>query len=317
MNHPLEKRHETCEAELGAALASIEKTREALAEARRTAFALESQDGQAPDAAVGRARRQITRAEKALRELGDRHAKLAGEELATRYALAEEELKRERRANEELKEQETSLAARLDLARGQLAVAEARLKDEGAKARRLVLGPLKTYVEGGAKEALAIVTKAKRKVRELTDQLARVSGERAASTARLAFLTARLEETLGLGESHLRALDGSPEKIRAALADPHVTADRAGVEDLLAKWEAGISETIAGSVYGGPTRTVTFYVREVRIFYWFDNGAIAARAIFGCDDGRGTEWPRSLKHVTFDDAGTRRQLEAERAGRAS
>ncbi len=35
MNHPLEKRHQTCEAELTAALASIEKTRETLAEARR------------------------------------------------------------------------------------------------------------------------------------------------------------------------------------------------------------------------------------------------------------------------------------------
>ncbi len=317
MNHPLEKRHETCEEELTSTLTTNEETREALAEARRTAFALESQDGKVPDAAVGRARREIKYAEKALRELGDRHAKLAGEELATRYALAEEELKRERRANEELKEQETSLAARYALAEGQLAEAEAGLRELGGRGRRLVLGPLKTYLESGAKEALAIVTKAKRKVRELTDQLARVRTERAASTARLAFLAARLEETLGLGESHLRALDGSPEEIRQALADPHVTADRAGIEDLLAKWEAGISEIIAASVYGGPARPVTFYVREVRIFYWFDNGQIAARVIFAADDGRGTEWPRSLRHANFDDAGTRRLLEAERAGAPS
>ncbi len=34
-------------------------------------------------------------------------------------------------------------------------------------------------------------------------------------------------------------------------------------------------------------------------------------------DGRGTEWPRSLRHVNFSDSGTRRQLEVERAGRAS
>ena len=59
MNHPLEKRHETCEAELSAALASITRTQDLLAEARRTAFALESQDGKGDDAALGRARRQI------------------------------------------------------------------------------------------------------------------------------------------------------------------------------------------------------------------------------------------------------------------
>ncbi len=34
-------------------------------------------------------------------------------------------------------------------------------------------------------------------------------------------------------------------------------------------------------------------------------------------DGRGTEWLRSLRTVNFSDSGTRRQLEAERAGRAS
>ena len=317
MNHPLEKRHETCEAELGAALASITKTREALAEARRTAFALESQDGTGDDAALGRARRQITRAEKALRELGDRHAKLAGEELATRYALTEEELRRERRANEELRDQETSLTARLDLARRQLAEAEARLKDQGARGRRLMVGPLRWHVEAGAKEARAVVKKAAKRVEELEPELARVRTERAASTARLAFLAARLEETLGLGESYLRALDGSPEKIRAALADPHVTVDRAGIEDLLTGWKAGLTETLPASVYGGPARTVTFYVREARIYYWFDTGALGPHVIFAADDGRGTEWPRSLKHVTFDDAGTRRQLEAERAGRAS
>ena len=317
MNHPLEKRHQTCEAELTAALASIEKTREALAEARRTALALESQDGKGDDAALGRARREANRAEKTLRDLGDRHAKLAQEELATRYALSEERQRRERRANEELKEQETSLGTRLALAAGQLAEAEARLKDQGARGRRLMVGPLRWHVEGGAKEALAVVTKAKKKAKELTDQLAQAKGAHQESTARLTFLAARLEETLVLGESHLRALSGSPEKIRAALTDPHVTVDRAAVEDLLAGWKAGLTETLPGSLYGGPARTATFYVREARIYYWFDTGAIAARAIFDCDDGRGTEWPRSLRHANFDDAGTRRQLEAERAGAPS
>ena len=317
MNHPLEKRHETCEAELSAALASITKTREALAEARRTAFALESQDGQGDDAAVGRARRQITRAEKALRELGDRHAKLAGEELATRYALTEEELRRERRANEELKDQETSLTARVDLARSQLTEAEARLKDRGARGRRLMVGPLRWHVEAGAKEARAIVKKATKRVEELEPELARVRTERAAATARAAFLAARLEETLGLGESHLRSLDGSPEEIRAALADPHVTADRAGIEDLLTGWKAGLTETLPASVYGGPARTVTFFVREARIYYWFDTGALGPHVIFVADDGRGNQWSRAISRGLFDDGGTRRQLEAERAGRAS
>jgi len=317
MNHPLEKRHQTCEAELGAALASIEKTREALAEARRTAFALESQDGKGDDAALGRARRQITRAEKALRELGDRHAKLAGEELATRYALTEEELRRERRTAEELGERETSLAARVDLARGQLAEAETGLRELGARGRRLMVGPLRWHVEAGAKEALAVVKKAAKKVEELEPELARVSGERAAATARLAFLTARLEETLGLGESYLRALDGSPEEIRAALADPHVTVDRAGIEDLLTEWKAGLTETLPASVYGGPARTVTFFVRDARIYYWFDTGALGPHVIFAADDGRSNRWSKAISRGFFDDSGTRRQLEAERAGRAS
>jgi hypothetical protein len=66
-----------------------------------------------------------------------------------------------------------------------------------------------------------------------------------------------------------------------------------------------------------PARMVTFYVREARVYYWFDTGAIAATAILGCDDGRSTEWPRSLRHANFSDSGTRRQLEAERAGAAS
>jgi len=315
MNHPLEKRHETFEVELATGLASIEKMREILSQAQRTAFALESQNGKGSDAAVGKARRQITHAEKALRELGDRHAKLAAEELATRYALAEENLTRERRTNEELKERETSLTTRLAFAAEQMAQAEAQLSDQGARGRRLAFGPLKNHVEGRAREALALVTKAKKKVKELTDQLTQARGAHQESITRLAFLAARLEETLGLGESHLRVLNGSLEKIRAQLADPHVTVDRLALEELLAKWAQGFTERMQD--YLKPARTATFYVREVWVYYWFDTGAIAATAILGCDDGQGTEWPRSLRHANFDDAGTRRLLEAERAGAPS
>ena len=143
MNHPLEKRHETCEAELAAALASITRTRETLAAARRTAFALENQDGKGDDAALGKALRDQKRARGTLDALAERHAKLAGEELCARYALSEERQRRERRTAEELKERETSLAARLALAAGQLAEAEARLKDQGAKGRRLMVSPLR------------------------------------------------------------------------------------------------------------------------------------------------------------------------------
>lgn len=309
MNNILEKRHQTCEAELSAALASIEKTREALAGARRTAFALESQDGKGNDAAVGRARREITRAEKSLRELGNRHAKLAAEELAARYASAEERQRRERRAAEELGERETSLTARLTLAREQLARAEAQLHDHGVRGRRLVLGPLKAQVEAQAKEALAQVTKAKKKVRELEAELAEVQGARQGAAAELAFAAAELERLLKAGETHLRVL--SLEKLDDQLADPHVTVDRGAVEELVARW-ANEGFTAWMEPYLAAPYSLTFYPKQANIYYWQDTGEIAATAIFDCPSTVGNEqWPKRLSAAAFDDP--RERLERERA----
>jgi hypothetical protein len=312
MSNTLEKRHQTCEAELTAALASIEKTRETLAGARRTAFALESQNGKGDDAAIGRARRQITRSEEGLLDLGARHAKLAAEEAEARYAAVEERQREMRATDEELGKRETSLAARLTLARGQLAEAEARLDERGATGRRLVPGPLRWHLEGQAKEALAAVTKIKRKVRELEADLAKASAGRRDAAAELAFADAELEGLLTAGETYLREL--SLEKIHDQLADPHVTVDRGAVEELLARWaNEGFTEVEEPAL--GASVRVTYYPRGAGIYYWFDTGAIAATAIFDCPNKAGTEqWPKRLDPVFFDDP--RERLERERAAGA-
>ncbi len=308
MNNSLEKRHQTCEAELTAALASIEKTREALAGARRTAFTLESQNGRGDDAAIGRTRREANRAEKTLRELGDRHVKLAAEEAGARYASAEERQRQGRRADEELKERETSLTARLTLAAGQLTEAEARLNDHGATGRRLVAGPLKAHVEGQAKEALAGMTKAKKKVRELEADLAEVREARRDAAAELAFAAAELERLLKAGETHLRVL--SLEKLDAQLADPHVTVDRLAVADLVARWANEGFTAWMEPPLAAPYK-LTFHPKQANIYYWFDTGAIAATAIFDCPSETGNEqWPKTLSAVAFDDP--RERLERER-----
>jgi predicted nucleic acid-binding Zn-ribbon protein len=308
MNNSLEKRHQTCEAELTAALASIEKMRETLTDARRTAFALESQNGKGDDAAIGRARRQITRSEKALLDLGARHAKLAAEELGARYAAVEERQREARATGEELGKRETSLVDRLAATAPQLAEAEARLGERGATGRRLMAGPLRAHVEGQAKEALAAVTKIKRKIRELEADLVKARAGRRDATAGLAFAAAELEGLLTAGETYLRVL--SLEKLDAQLADPHVTVDRGAVAELVARWAnegftAWVEPPLAAPV------KLTFHPRVASIYYWFHTGAIAATAIFDCPSETGSEqWPKRLDPAFFDDPRERLEREA-------
>ncbi len=310
MNNTLEKRHQTCEAELTAALASIEKTRETLTDARRTAFALESQDGKGDDAAIGRARRQITRSEETLLDLGARHAKLAAEEAGARYAAVEEWQREVRATGEELGERETSLVDRLAATAPQLAEAEARLNKRGATGRRLVPGPLRWHVEGQAKEALTAVTRIKRKIRELEADLVKARAGRRDATAGLAFAGAELEGLLTAGETHLREL--SLEKIHDQLADPTVTVDRIAVEELLAKWARGFTEVVEPPL-AAPYRT-TYYPRGASIFYWFHTGAIAATSIFDCPPKTGTgQWSKITYALTFADVRDRLEREQQAA----
>ena len=308
------QKHEAAEQALADAMASFPINNNARIEAQKKFAVLDAtQNGDNPklDLKIGQARRAVKQLTIRLTDQQRQWRKLAQEEIAARYVLAEEEHRQVRLACEEFQTQQEILTTRLEVAQQQLARTEARLNEQGARGRRLMVGPLKTYVESKAKDALAVVRKAGKKVKELETEFAQVKSQREQATARLAFLTARLEETLALGESHLRVLSGSPEKIRAQLDDPHVTVDRLALEELLVKWNAGFTERMQDHL--APARNVTFYVRTVNVYYWADTGAIAATAILGCDDGRSTEWPRSLKHANFSESGTRRELEASRA----
>jgi hypothetical protein len=273
---------------------------------------LESQDGKGDDAAIGRARRQITRSEEALLDLGARHAKLAAEELGARYAAVEERQREVRATGEELGKRETSLVDRLAATTPQLAEAEAWLDDRGATGRRLMAGPLRAHVEAQAKEALAAVTKIKRKVRELEADLAKARAGRRDATAGLAFAAAELAQLLKTSETYLRVLN--LEKIHAQLIDPRVTVDRLAVEELLAKWARGFTVVMEPPL--AAPYSLTFHPKEANIYYWFDTGELAATAIFDCPSETGSEqWPKTINSTFFDDP--RERLERQRAGEAS
>jgi chromosome segregation ATPase len=306
-------RHGAIEETLAGLMASLTDTRNALAEAQRRFAALDAtlMDGSKHDQEVGQARRKVKQLTTKLEEQQRQHRKLAQEELAARYALIEDELRRERRTAEELGERETSLAARLTLARGQLAGAETQLNEEQRRGRRLVPGSLRWHVEAAAKEAGTVVKRGGKKVEQLEPELAGVRAERAASTAHLAHLAARREETLALGETYLREL--SLEKIHDQLADPHVTVDRGAVEELLAKWARGFTE-VEEAPLAAPYR-VTYYPRGAGIYYWFHTGEIVATSIFDCPPKTGTgQWSKTSL-LTFADV--RERLEREQAAKAA
>jgi chromosome segregation ATPase len=305
-------RHGAIEQTLATLMASLIDTRNALAEAQRRFAALDATlvDGSKHDQKVGQVRREVKQLTTKLEAQQRQHRKLAEEELAARYALIEEELRQERRAAEELGERETSLAARLTLARGQLAEAEVQLNDEQRRGRRLVPSPLRWHLEAGAKEVGTVVKRGGKKVEQLEPELAGVRGERAASTARLAHLAHRREETLALGETYLREL--SLEKIHDQLADPHVTVDRDAVEELLAKWARGFTE-VEEPYLKAPYR-VTYYPRGASIYYWFHTGAIAATSIFDCPPKTGTgQWSKVTYLLTFADVRDRLEREQQAA----
>ncbi len=310
MNNTVKNRHVTIEQTLATLLASLTDIRNALAEARRRFAALDATpvDGSKYDQNLGQARREVKRLTTKIGEQQRQHRKLAQEELAARYALIEDELKRERRTAEELGERETSLAARLDLARGQLAEAEVYLNDEQRRGRRLVPGSLRWHVETAAKEKGAIVKRGGKKIEQLEPELAGVRSERAASTARLASLAVRLEETLALGETHLREL--SLERIHDQLADPHVTVDRGAVEELLAEWARGFTEVIEPPL--AAPYNVTFYPRGASIYYWFHTGDVAATSIFDCPNETESErWSKTTHFLTFNDVRDRLEREQQ------
>jgi hypothetical protein len=167
---------------------------------------------------------------------------------------------------------------------------------------------LKAHVEGQAKEALAAVTKIKRKIRELEADLAEVREARRDAAAGLAFAAAELERLLTAGETYLREL--SLEKLDAQLADPHVTVDRGAVAELVARWaNEGFTEVVEPPL-AAPVK-LTFHPRGASIYYWFHTGAIAATAIFDCPSTVGNEqWPKRLDPMFFDDPRERLEREA-------
>ena len=290
-------------------LAAFTINSNALTEAQKKFAVLDADpvDGSKYDQKIGQARREVKQFTKRLEEQQHQWCKLAQEELAARYVLAEEGHRQARLGCEEFQTQQEILATRLEVAQNQLARTEGRLNDEGAKGRRLMVSPLKTHIEHKAQDALHVVTKAKKKVKELTAELAQAKSAHQESTARLAFASAQLEQLLKLGETHLRTL--TLQNIQAQLNDPHVVVDRIALEELLTKWQTGFTELVEH--YMEAPVKFTFVPKEANIYYWADTGEIAGTAIFDCPSTVGHEqWPKSLSAIAFDDP--RERLEARR-----
>lgn len=302
--------HTASEHALQDSLAAFTEKNQARINAQKRYVVLDvSQDGDDPklDIKIGKARREVKRSTQKVEEQQRLHCKLAQQELAARYILAEEQHTAARLGHEEYAAQKTTLTARLTVAEEHLKTVEARLTNEGAKGRRLIVGPLKTHIESKAQHALHVVSKAKKKVKELEAELAQVRTAHQESTARLAFASAQLEQLLKLGETHLRVL--TLQNIQGQLADPHVTVDRLALEELLAKWQTGFTELIERPLEA-PVK-LTFVPKEANLYYWADTGEIAATAIFDCPSTVGSEqWPKRLDPVFFDDP--RERLEARR-----
>ena len=308
MNTAASNNHTAIEQALCDSMASFIDTRNALTKAQTRFAVLDADpvDGSKYDLKIGKARREVKQLTSKLEEQQSQHRKLAQEELAARYALTEEAHRQARLACEEFATQEIVLTTRLEVAQKQLARVEARLNEQGARGRRLMVSPLKIHVEGRAKDALVVVKKATKKVKELTAELAQAQSAHQESTARLAFAAAQLEQLLKAGESHLRVL--SLEKISAQLDDPHTTVDRLQVEELLANWAQGFTEVVEPPL--AAPYNVTFYPRGASIYYWFDSGHIAATAIFDCPSKTGHEqWSKLVSSLTFDDV--RERLERQ------
>lgn len=312
----LQNKHEQAETELSQIHVSVGDALDLLEATRKKLTGLEeTTDGSiASDSTVGRLRREIKRIEKGVTELQRQHCKLADQELTARYALRQAEVEQVEANQRELREQKISLEHQLAVARDRLAKAEAHAHELAEKARRMKHGTLQRHLEHEAKDAITAANKTRKEIEELNKALAEAEKAIAHSQQRAESLNKELERLLALGETHCRWLDGSPEKIRETLADPHIPVNRAQVEEVLAKWEAGLSTTV--KMPGIAARTIDYRVQDGAIFYWADTGDVCGQVIFDARTSpAGLRWPGSIDRTIFWFKGTVENLEAQRDGR--
>ncbi len=257
---------------------------------------------------VGELRLEVRRKEDGLEEMRRQWCGLAEEEIALRYGVLEKQLAHGMAAVGKLQQEEAALLGALAEAEARRAEAEARKATAEERQGQVILGALQRYLRDAVRTAGYRVGAERREVEQRGEQLEHLRTRLAAGQGRTAACQAQLAEVLALGRSHLRELNGSPAEIRVALESPYCCVGRVAVEKVLAEWEAGYKEVRLLD----PTHTVTYHVRQGRIYYWADTGAVAMQLVLRCESEAGNRWPGETSAAMVSGAAVRRQLEEVR-----
>jgi len=260
---------------------------------------------------VGELRLEVRRKEDGLEEMRRQWCSLAEEEIALRYGVLEKQLAHGTEAVGKLQQEEAPLLKQLAEAEARRAEAEARKATAEERQRHLVPGALQRYLAAAVRTAGYRVGAERREVEQRGEQLEHLRSRLAAAQGRTAACQARLAEVLALGRSHLRELNGSPTEIRVALENPHVCVGRVAIDKVLAECEASFTEVHRARLYS-PAHTVTYHVKQGRIYYWADTGAVALQLVLRCESEAGTHWPGELSDGLVSGNAVRRQLEEVR-----
>ncbi len=254
---------------------------------------------------VGELRLEVRRKEDGLEEMGRQWCGLAEEEIALRYGVLEKQLAHGTEAVGKLQQEEAPLLKQLAEAETRRAEAEARKATAEERQRQVLPGALQRYLRDAVRTAGYRVGAERREVDQRGEQLEHLRTRLAAAQGRTAACQAKLAEVLALSRSHLRELNGSPAEIRAALESPYCCVGRVAVEKVLAEWEAGFKEVRLSD----PTDAITYHVKQGRIYYWADTGAVAMQLVLQCESESGTRWPGETGEGLLSGNAVRRQLE--------
>jgi hypothetical protein len=257
---------------------------------------------------VGELRLEVRRKEDGLEEMRRQWCSLAEEEIALRYGVLEKQLAHGTEAVGKLQQEEAPLLKKLAEAEARRAEAEARKATAEERQRQVLPGALQRYLRDAVRTAGYRVGAERREAEQRGEQLEHVRSRLAAAQGRTAACQAKLAEVLALSRSHLRELNGSPAEIRAALKSPYCCVGRVAIEKVLAEWEAGFKEVRLHD----PTYTITYHVKQGRIYYWADTGAVAMQLVLRCESEGGRRWPGETSAAVLSGNAVRRQLEEVR-----
>lgn len=309
-NKTLTAKHSECQAGLQQLHQATGAAREQLAQLRAELEKLEAEtvgetNHNQQAQRVGELRLEVRRKEDGLAKLRQQWCDLAEEEIALRYGVLEKQLAHGTEAVGKLQQEEAPLLKQLAEAETRRAEAEARKATAEERQRHLVPGALQRYLAAAVRTAGYRVGAERREVEQRGEQLEHLRTRLAAAQGRTAACQAKLAKVLALGRSHLRELNGSPAEIRAALESPYCCVERVAVEKVLAEWEAGFKEVRLSD----PTDAITYHVKQGRIYYWADTGAVAMQLVLRCESEGGRRWPGETSAAMVSGNAVRRQLE--------